>query len=409
MFERSIPEFLRHAPAPSVHGFATLTGVEAIARGTLVSVFPLEMYKALKEAQAVSEVYFLIGCISLLVGLLVPTISRKLSRRWTYSLGAVMMFCGSGLAASGDPYGVIFGLMLTTFATVVLFVCLNAYVLDYVKRHDFSKCETLRMLYSAVGWTLGPVVGVILLEWWRPLPFFVSMTAAVALFVIFWVMRLGNGKLITRASSPAINPLAYLGRFFRQKRLVAGWTFAVTRSCGWWVYVVYLPIYALENGLGASVGGLLLSLTNSALFITPLMLFLLRRLGVKRAIRSGFLIAGLLFGLAGVAGVMGNWPYVAIGLLFVGSFAMIFLDICGGLPFLMAVKPSDRNEMSAVYSSFRDVSAIVTPGASAVVLLMAPLSMVFAFGGGLLLVSWMIAGKLNPRLGDVRRSVQVPS
>ena len=397
MFERSIPEFVRHAPAPSVHGFATLTGVEAIARGSLVSVFPLEMYNALTQAQAVSEVYFLIGCASLLVGLLVPTISRKLSRRWTYSLGAVMMFCGPGLAASGHPYGVIVGLMLTTFATVVLFVCLNAYVLDYVKRHDFGKCETLRMLYSAVGWTLGPVLGVVFWEWWRPLPFLISMTAAVALLIIFWFMRLGNGRLIIRASSPAINPLAYLGRFFKQKRLVAGWIFAVTRSCGWWVYVVYLPIYALENGLGPSIGGLLLSLTNSLLFTTPLMLFLLRRLGVKRAIRSGFLLAGLMFSLAGITG---NWPYIAIGLLFVGSLAMIFLDICGGLPFLMAVKPSDRNEMSAVYSSFRDVSAIITPGASALVLLVAPLAMVFAFGGSLLLFSWMIGGKLNPRLGE---------
>jgi len=101
-----------------------------------------------------------------------------------------------------------------------------------------------------------------------------------------------------------------------------------------------------------------------------------------------------------LAGITGNWPYIAIGLLFVGSLAMIFLDICGGLPFLMAVKPSDRNEMSAVYSSFRDVSAIITPGASALVLLVAPLAMVFAFGGSLLLVSWMIGGKLNPRLGE---------
>lgn len=399
MFERNIPEFVRHAPNPSVHGFAILTGVEAIARGSLVSVFPLEMYKALKDAQAVSEMYFLIGCLSLLFGLLVPAISRKLSRRWTYSLGALMMFFGPGLAAFGHPYGIVAGLTLTTFAKVTLFVCLNAYVLDYVKRHDFGRCETLWMFYSAVGWTLGPVVGVMLLDWWRPLPYFISMTASVVLMIIFWVMRLGNVKLIERVSAPTINPLAYLGRFFHQKRLVSGWIFAVTRSCGWWVYVVYLPIYALENGLGSSLGGLLLSLTNSALFITPLMLYLLRRMGVKSAVRSGFLLSGMMFTLAGF---IGDFPLVAICLLLVGSFAMIFLDICGGLPFLMAVKPSDRNEMSSVYSSFRDVSAIVTPGASAVVLLFAPLSTVFAFGGSLLLVSWMIAGKLNPRLGNVR-------
>jgi ACDE family multidrug resistance protein len=207
-----------------------------------------------------------------------------------------------------------------------------------------------------------------------------------------------------QSQKPTINPFAYLSRFFKQKRLVAGWIFAVTRSCGWWVYVVYLPIYALENGLGSSIGGILLSVTNSALFITPLMLFLLRRMGVKMAVRSGFLLAGSLFVLAGV---LGDWPLITIGLLFAGSFALIFLDICAGLPFLMAVKPSDRDEMSAVYSSFRDVSAIITPGASAVVLLMAPLATVFTFGGSLLLLSWGIAGKLNRRLGDVRSKTQV--
>ena len=39
MHERRIPEWLRHAPAPSVRGFAMLAGVEAMARGILISVF----------------------------------------------------------------------------------------------------------------------------------------------------------------------------------------------------------------------------------------------------------------------------------------------------------------------------------------------------------------------------------
>ena len=61
MHERRIPEWLRHAPAPSVRGFAVLAGTEAIARGILVSVFPLVMYQTLKDAAFVSAVYFAIG------------------------------------------------------------------------------------------------------------------------------------------------------------------------------------------------------------------------------------------------------------------------------------------------------------------------------------------------------------
>jgi MFS transporter, ACDE family, multidrug resistance protein len=70
-------------------------------------------------------------------------------------------------------------------------------------------------------------------------------------------------------AAPRPNPLAYLGRFFRQPRLIAGWLFAVMRSCGWWVYVVYLPIFCIEAGLGDKVGGIALSLSNALLFTTP--------------------------------------------------------------------------------------------------------------------------------------------
>ncbi len=45
---------------------------------------------------------------------------------------------------------------------------------------------------------------------------------ALALLTTFWILRLGNGKQIARAKGPPPNPLAYLGRFFSQGRLVAG-------------------------------------------------------------------------------------------------------------------------------------------------------------------------------------------
>jgi MFS transporter, ACDE family, multidrug resistance protein len=75
------------------------------------------------------------------------------------------------------------------------------------------------------------------------------------------------------------------------------------------------------------------------------------------------------------------------------------LDISGGLPFLMAVKPSERTEMSAVYSSFRDVSGILTPGAAWLVLLVAPLSGIFAVVGSGLFGMWLLASRLHPLLG----------
>jgi len=91
-----------------------------------------------------------------------------------------------------------------------------------------------------------------------------------------------------------------------------------------------------------------------------------------------------------------------VALLMVGSIFLVLLDICGGLPFLMAVKPSERTEMSAVYSSFRDVSGILTPGVTWLVLLVAPLSGAFAAAGIGLLTAWSIARRLHPRIGAKR-------
>jgi hypothetical protein len=86
------------------------------------------------------------------------------------------------------------------------------------------------------------------------------------------------------------------------------------------------------------------------------------------------------------------------------SIFLVTLDVVGGLPFLMSVKPSERTEMSAVYSSFRDVSGILTPGIAWMVLFVLPLQGIFAAAGIGLLTAWGIAGQLHPRLGTPRPS-----
>ncbi len=396
MFQRRIPEWLRHAPAPSLRGFAVLAGVESAARGILVSVFPIAMYRTFGDSRTVSEIYFLIGIGSLVTVLLVPWLTRFVPRRWMYTVGVLLMIAGGVCAALGGPLLLPLGLAGITMATVIMFVCFNAYVLDYIERASLGESETLRLFYSGLAWTAGPFLGIWLMKQWAPAPFVLSAVAAAVLLALFWIMRLGNGKLITRARSPQSNPLAYLPRFFAQPRLIAGWSFAVLRSCGWWVYVVYLPIYAIESGYSDQLGGLLLSITNGLLFVTPLMLRWMRARSVRHAVRIGFLGSAAAFFLAAV---LGGQPMVAIALLMVGSFYLILLDMCGGLPFLMAVKPSERTEMSAVYATYRDVSGVVTPGVARVVLAFAPLPAVFAAAAFGLAGALMISGKLHPRLG----------
>ena len=399
MHQRRIPEWLRHAPAPSVRGFALLAGTEAIARGILISVFPLVVYKALQDASVVSEIYFVIGLLSLVSGLLVPFLTRFVSRRWIYIGGSLMFAVGSLAASLGGASAIVTGLMLNTIATVLIFVCFNAYVLDYIAKIELGRCETSRMFYSALGWTLGPAFGVMSWSWWAPAPFVISAVASFVMLGLFLFMRLGNGRLITKARRPTPNPLFYLPRFWAQPRLIAGWLFAVIRSCAWWIYVVYLPIFAIEQGLGDQLGGIALSTSNAMLFIAPLMLKWMLRNSVKRAVRMGFLMSGLLFIATGLVAWM---PWTAVLCLVTGTFFLILLDVSAGLPFLLAVKPSERTEMSAIYASYRDVSGIMTPGAAWLVLLIFPMSGIFMAGGIGLVGAWLLASTLHPRLGRAR-------
>jgi hypothetical protein len=62
--------------------------------------------------------------------------------------------------------------------------------------------------------------------------------------------------------------------------------------------------------------------------------------------------------------------------------------------------------MSAIYSSFRDVSGIVTPGGAWLVLLVWPVSGIFVAGALPLFGAWLLARRLHPRLGHARVRIE---
>ena len=384
----------RHT-ARGVGPFALIGGIEAVVRGTSLSVYPLVMYRAWGDAATVSKIYFMVGLLSLLAVLTVPTLTRHIPRRWVYTIGVLLYVLSAVLGMVGGK-ATTAALLCNAMAAATAFVCFNAYVLDNVAKADFSKLESLRLFYGGLGWTIGPVLGVWLLQYWHGAPFVIVGVAALGMLVTFWRLRLGDGRVIAPSRRRSAAPRAYLQRFFSQPRLVAGWFFAVVRSCGWWIYIVYTGIFAVQQGLGEQVGGLATSLAHAGLFLAPLMLRWIQRGSVRHAVRTGFLYCGGCFLLGAL---FSPWPWATVALLMLGAYFLVLLDICGGLPFLMSVKPSQRTEMSAVYSSFRDVSGILSPGLAWVVLQFSPVAGIFAAGGLALLAAWLVAGRLHPELG----------
>ena len=391
MPERRIPEWLRHAPTPSIRDFGLLSGLEAVVRGILISVFPLIMYRALGDAGSVSSAYFGVGILSLLVGLMMPGLIRLLPRRWAYSLGTVLFIVSAAFAIEGSAASVIVALALNSIASVIVFVCFNALCAGFHCPGPVGRMRNVADVLQRAWLDRRPDAGGSCpCRSGTPAPFVISALAALGMLALFWKLRLGNGKQISRARSQAGNPFHFLPRFLEQPRLVVGYTFAIVRSCGWWIYVVYLPIFAIQNGLGDQLGGILLSATNAALFAAPLLQRWIRRRSIRAAVQTGFAAVALFFALAAA---LSGAPVQAVALLFVGSVCLIELDICAGLPFLMAVKPSERTEMSAIYASYRDVSGILTPGAAWLVLLFTPLAGIFAAGA----VAAGIAALLSPQ------------
>lgn len=393
----SIRSALRTPVTANVNGFAILAGVEAVVRGTVLAAFPLLMYRAWEDAAVVSRWYLTVGLLSLVIALLVPMLGRFLRRRWIYFVSVSMYLLGAGLGMSGGRFTTL-ALLFHSIGAASSFVCFNAYVLERVDKVDFGRLESLRLFYGGLGWTLGPLVGVWSLQLWAGAPFVIVAAGALVMLYLIRVMHLGELRVHVSSGNrlASHNPLVILRRFFNQPRLVAGWFFALARSCGWWVYFVYVGIYAVQNGLGDQVGGVATSVANAGLFLAPLMLRWTQRHSVRRALRGAFLAGGLCFLLAAL---MSSWPWPTVLMLMVGTVFLVLLDVCAGLPFMMSVKPSQRAEMSAVYSSFRDFSGIVSPALAWLVLQFSPVAGVFAMGGACLLAGWVVAGYVHPRLG----------
>jgi MFS family permease len=117
---------------------------------------------------------------------------------------------------------------------------------------------------------------------------------------------------------------------------------------------------------------------------------------LRRSLRWAFLLGAGCFLLSAA---LSSWPWLTVLCLLIGALCLVILDVCTGLPFMMAVKPSERTEMSAVYSSFRDFSGIVSPALAWLVLQFTHVAGVFAMGGVCLLAGWLIAARLHPQLG----------
>ena len=371
---------------PGKSTFAALFALVVSARALLITVIPLQAHALLGDAQKVSLLYLIISAVGLCGALSVPLLVVRLRRRWIFSAGSVAAIAASVFFSLQTFESLVIGMVLQVFSIAALEITLNLYLMDYIPRREMGRFEPMRVFAGAGVWALGPWLGVFLKTNLGPsAPFVLSGIAALITLLFFWVLRFNDDPVVSPMKRKPNNPLKFVGRFFSQPRLTLAWFLAMGRSAWWSMFFVYAPIYVVENGLGETFSGVIVSIGISFVFLVPVWGRIGRRWGIRQLLTFGYLGAGIMaISIAFASGA----PWLAVGFLISGAFAASMVDGAGNVAFLRAVHPHERPEMTAVFTTYRDFGQLAPPAVFSVLLKSFELPVVFVAGGlGMIVLS----------------------
>ena len=362
--------------------FAGLFFFATFSRAVLVSVLPLAAHELLGDAQAVSVLYFFAAGLGIATSISVPVLLHRLGAGLTFYSGALMMVVSAVLLGSEALPLFVAGLVVHFMSIAVMDVPLSAYLLNEVPRRELSRFEPLRILYTVFAFAIGPWLGVFLESRVdQILPY--ALAGAASLFSVLYFRRLGLHRVEIRPDSARpLNPLRHVRRFAVQPRMRLAWILALARAAWWMTFVIYTPIYAKVSGLGELAGAATVSIGTAWVLSVTWWGRIGRRYGLRRLLTMGFLATSA---LSVLVGFWAGSPWIALTLLVWNALAATALDGAGNVPFLRAVRPFERAEMSGVYLTYRDIAQLGAPGLFALLLGVFQLPVVFFAAGG-----WML-------------------
>ena len=134
-------------------------------------------------------------------------------------------------------------------------------------------------------------------------------------------------------------------------------------------------------------------------FLMPLWGWYARAVGMRRVLVGGYLAAGLVTLLVAT---VSSQPWLAAALLVVAALFMVTIDAVGNMPFMLAVRPRERAEMTTVYATYRDMGEIVPPGLFSLLLQSFTLPVVFVVTGLATVLMGHYCRRMHPRFGLTR-------
>lgn len=360
--------------------FGILFLLESLVRSFNSGVLSIQAYDLLGSTRAVSILGTCVSFTVLLITLCMPFLFGRLRRRWAYTIGGLMLIGGSMALASFTLTGQVTGVILRNSGASIMNVTLQLYIMDHIRKTELTRSEPLRLAVSTLAWVAGPVTGVWLYTNYGPLfPQLAAMAVAVLVLCVFWYLRLHENTAMPSGTLARFNPLANAARFVAQPRLRLAWAIAFGRSCFWGTFFTYGPLLMIEGGMSKFSGGLVISLSQFFLLSTIGFGALADRIGVRGVIALCFAVISFSTIFAGVFGV--HAPILAAGLLLLASLFASGIDGVGGIPYLRAVHPTERQRMTAVYRTFIDFSELIPGFIFAIALSFFDVSIVFIILG----------------------------
>ncbi len=348
---------------PNAWTFGILFFFESVARAAMLAVLPLTVYRVFQAKETVSLVYTGVALVALCLSFAIPPLVRRISRRWTYTLGCVLLALFALLVDLGMPVVLVFAMLCRTLGAAMLNITLALYIMDNIEKRDLARSEPLRLAMATVAWGITPYVGVWLMEnvgvWAASL---LSISASLSLIGVFWAFRLREGGPIrpeARSLTRARDPIQSIRRFVSQPRLRLAWSIAFARSAFWMTFFVYIPILLVEGGWPATASGIAVAAGNLMLFNNLFSGRLAARLSLRRVLGGAFLAAAGLVGLVAVLSAVN--PAAAAVVMVAAAFFIALVDGLGPVPFLRAVRTHERARMATVYRTYLDASELLPP------------------------------------------------
>jgi len=359
----------------SYYPLAGLFFVQTMSRGILLSVLPLQAFAILGNAQQTSSLFFAISVGGILGSLYMPVVIRRIGNHRSFLLSCSAMFLSALLLSSEQLLFFSMGLFCHAFAIASMEVTLTLYMLARIPRREMTRFEPMRIVASVLALTIGPFLGVYMQERiFHELPYIVSAVFVVLAIVYF--RGIGLHKLAGSGSKAgSLNPLHFIKRFSAQPRLRLAYGLILARSAWWTMFIIYMPIYCEQSGLGELTGAAIVSIGTAWTLSVPLWGWVARQYGVRALMRSAFVINGLLMLLVFY---FVDLPWVASVLMVFAALGTTMLDGAGNVLFYRAVRGRERAEMTAVFATYRDVGQLATPGLYAVLLKVFALPVVFS-------------------------------